>query len=197
MIHTGKRIKVKRRVNGSSSTQPSPSSMNYNSNYDISQSPSSPSSSRFNIYASDDVMTNNPSNPSSTYTTSTSIPTTSTSPSPTDIHITDDYLPNQLLIRNLNYRPQQLNPGDLRHIHAMSENSYSDQTSTFSALQSAIIRNMANSVYNETSMLFNTQAETEYRPYEEQSEYQSSRIGHYINRQTAKNITSKYSHNDD
>lgn len=186
MIQTGKRIKIKRRV------KVPQSSANYNSNYDMvsSSHTSSPSQSQshhipqYNIYASSDVATEDSSSPTSASNSS-------------ELHILDDYSPNQLLLRNLNYIPQQLNKGDLRHLHSMSENSYSDQTSTYSNLQSAIIRNMAKSVLNETSAMFDIQGENEYRPYEEQINYQSSRVGSSINRQMAKNITSKYSRDDD
>ena len=110
------------------------------------------------------------------------------------ICLPDDYNPNESRINEITRTPQIY--GETQYIERMNSNSYDGGTFEYSDYKTKLIRDMTNSVINETNLLFGQYRQEETRPYEEQREYQESMVKKIRNKQMAKNITSKYTQDD-
>lgn len=106
------------------------------------------------------------------------------------IFINENFRPNELLLANTNLTPN-IN-GKTKTVTCMTESSYSECNDPTSQYKRMMILEMANSVISESNALFGNRREKEYRPYEEQTEFQVSFAQNKRTQQIAKNIMNKY-----
>ena len=106
------------------------------------------------------------------------------------IFIGENFRPNELLLSNTNFTPN-IN-GQSKIVTHMTESSYTGCNDPTSQYKRMMILEMANSVISESNALFGNQREKEYRPYEEQTEFQVSPAQNKRTRQIANNVMNKY-----
>lgn len=110
------------------------------------------------------------------------------------IFIGENFRPNELLLANTNFTTNI--GGKTKMLSRMTENSYTSCDNPTSQYKRMMILEMANSVISESNTLFGNQREKEYRPYEEQTEFQTSLAQNKRIQQIAHSITSKYISNN-
>lgn len=110
------------------------------------------------------------------------------------IVIDENFRPNELLLANTNFATDI--GGKTKMVSRMTENSYTGCDNPTSQYKRMMILEMANSVISESNTLFGNQREKEYRPYEEQIEFQVSLAQNKRTQQIARNIASKYISNN-
>ena len=153
---------------------------NQNNSYSLYPSaPSSSSSSRSNtssINSFNEIRSDNAGNQS--------------------VYIDSNYRPNDLILDNAKIAPTFSNSIQSRTVSRMTDNTYDDCNNTFSQYRRSMILEMANSIVKQSDEMFNDENENEYyenRPYEEQTQYQPSKVGSRQIKRMAKNIVSRYS----
>lgn len=110
------------------------------------------------------------------------------------VFIGENFRPNELLLANTNFATNI--GGKTKMVSRMTENSYTSCDDPTSQYKRMMILEMANSVISESNTLFGNQREKEYRPYEEQTEFQVSLAQNKRTQQIAHSITSKYISNN-
>ena len=107
------------------------------------------------------------------------------------IVIGENFRPNELLLSTTNFTPN-INNNQTTKLTRMTENSYTECNEPTSQYKRKMILDMANSVISESNTLFKNQYEQEYRPYEEQTEFQASIAQNKRTICFANNIINKY-----
>ena len=115
----------------------------------------------------------------------------SLTPTSNSMQINTSYKPNDLLLRDLQSVNANVSPNDpgLQH---MTEHSYSDFNDCHAEYKQQIIRDMIKSVQREVATFVNNDTSTEFRPYEQQTQFTTSLFGRSRNLLIAENIRSKY-----
>lgn len=108
----------------------------------------------------------------------------------TSIFIDENFRPNELLLSTTNFIPN-IN-GQTKIVTHMTENSYTECNEPTSQYKKMLILKMANSIISESNALFENQHEREYRPYEEQTEFQVSPAQNKRTQRIANNVINKY-----
>ena len=113
------------------------------------------------------------------------------------VYIDSNYKPNDLILDNAKIAPTFSNSIQSRTVSRMTDNTYDDCNDTFSQYRRSMILEMANSIVKQSGEMFNDDENGYYenRPYEEQTQYQPSKVGNRQIRRMAKNIVSRYSNN--
>lgn len=110
--------------------------------------------------------------------------------------IGENFRPNNILLANASLIPI-FNDGTNKHISHMTENSFINCNEPTSQYKRKMILDMANSIVSESNTLTRkTQNEKEFRPYEEQTEFQTSSMNNKRIQQIAKDIVNKYGTDD-
>ena len=118
-------------------------------------------------------------------------PDVSLSPASDSVQINTSYKPNDLLLRDLQTVNSNVSPND-PGLQRMTEHSYSDFNDCHAEYKQQIIRNMIKSVQREVATFVNNDTSTEFRPYEQQTQFSTSLFGRSRNLVMAESIQSKY-----